>query len=111
MLQRLSIFSLTSLLILCLGLAGCQFPPRIYRLDVQQGNRISPEMLAQLKIGMDENTVLTLMGPPTLEHVLSPNRWEYYYYFKPGSSKPISEKHLTLYFNAQHKLEQIIKDL
>ncbi len=111
MLQRLSILSLTSLLSLCLGLAGCQFPPRIYRIDIQQGNRVSSEMLAQLKIGMDEERVLGIMGPPTLEHSLSPNRWEYYYYFKPGNGAAVTEKHLTLHFNAQHKLEQIIKDL
>ena len=49
-------------------LAACSFPPRIYRMDVRQGNYLSPEMLKQLKVGMDKSAVVELMGTPALSH-------------------------------------------
>ncbi len=88
-------------------LAGCPFPPRIYRMDVRQGNYLSPEMLKQLKVGMDKAAVVELMGTPALSHFFEKDQWDYYYYLKPGTGEPIQEKSLSLFFKGA-KLERIV---
>jgi len=79
-------------------LAGCNFPPRIFRMDVRQGNYLSPEMLKQLKVGMEKSAVVELMGTPALSHFFEKDQWDYYYYLKPGNGGAIQEKSLSLFF-------------
>lgn len=84
---------------ICLPLTGCQqFPPRIYRMDVRQGNHLEPELVHQLKKGMSKEQVINLLGTPALSHSLHSNRWDYYYYLKPGNGGEIIEKHVIVYF-------------
>ncbi len=93
----------------CLGLTACPFPPRIYRIDVRQGNFITPEMLNSLKIGMSKEKVQEILGTPALTRFFEQERWDYYYYLKPGNgTKPI-EKHVSLFFKGD-KLVRIVND-
>ncbi len=87
-----------SFCILCLGLTACPFPPKIYRMDVRQGNFLTPEMIQKIKIGMEKDAVIEMLGTPALTHFLEQERWDYYYYFKPGNGDNIIEKHLSLFF-------------
>ena len=87
--------------ILCINLAACTFPPRLYRMDVRQGNYITPEMINKLKVGMSKEQVLSLLGTPTLTHFFKEERWDYYYYLKPGNGRPISEKCLSIFFKGE----------
>lgn len=85
----------------CLSMAlitACSFPPRLYRMDVRQGNYITPEMVAKLRIGMTKDAVREVMGTPTLESFFKIDQWHYYHYFKPGNGDPIVEMHVTIYF-------------
>jgi outer membrane protein assembly factor BamE len=82
----------------CLSLTACPFPPRIYKMDLRQGNYITPEMTANLKVGLTKEQVLNLMGSPMSSHFFEPGRWDYYYYFKPGNGDPIAEKRISLFF-------------
>jgi len=101
---------LTASLIMSGMLIACTFPPRLYRIDIQQGNRITQEMVTQLKVGMTKERVIHLIGSPALEHALLPNQWEYYFYLKPGGNgEPIIEKRLRLTFNNKDILEHIEK--
>jgi outer membrane protein assembly factor BamE len=83
----------------CVTLTACHFPPRIYRMDIRQGNLLTEEMICKLKKGMSKEQVRDILGSPALTHTLDKNRWDYYYYLKPGSGDPIIEKHFTVYFN------------
>lgn len=83
----------------CLGLAGCPFPPRIYRMDIRQGNAITPEMVQALRKGMPKDEVQDILGTPALQHMLNSERWDYYYYFKSGITGAESEKHFTVFFH------------
>lgn len=89
---------LTLLALTCLGLSACTFPPRIYRMDVRQGNYITKERVNQLKIGLSKEAVQEIMGTPALNSFFESNRWDYYYYFKPGNGDPILERNITVYF-------------
>ncbi|HNQ03444.1 MAG TPA: outer membrane protein assembly factor BamE [Thiobacillaceae bacterium] len=56
-----------------------------YKIDVQQGNVISQEMLGQLKPGMTPAQVRFILGSPLVQDPFHPNRWDYVYrYQKAG---------------------------
>lgn len=75
-----------------------------HRIDVQQGNRIKPEVLQQLKLGMNRNQVIYLLGTPLLQDAFHQNRWDYLYYLKPGNDKA-RQSAVTLYFEG----DQLVK--
>ncbi len=103
--------------ILGVGLLGCQRPdvadlrrvPFAYRIDVQQGNVITQEMLAQLQPGMDKKKVNFIMGSPAIEDTFHSNRWDYVYTFQPGH-KRAEKRHVTLYFE-DDKLVRVAGDV
>lgn len=80
------------------SLVGCTFPPRIYKIDIRQGNCISEEMKCSIKQGMTKAQVQDILGTPALNHCLNTDRWDYYYYFKPGMGGQTIEKHFTVFF-------------
>jgi len=89
-----------AVVILCsLTLYGCssfKFPG-VYRIDVQQGNIITQEMVDQLQIGMTPRQVQFILGSPLLSDSFNLDRWDYYYSLKDGKGK-FSEKRVTVYF-------------
>jgi outer membrane protein assembly factor BamE len=93
----LSLFTLA-----CLGLTACPFPPRIYRMDVRQGNYITAEMTNKLKVGMSKESVRELMGTPALTRFFEQERWDYYYSLKPGNGEPVQKKAIILFFKGNH---------
>jgi outer membrane protein assembly factor BamE len=101
---QLTLFSLA-----CLSLTACPFPPRIYRMDVRQGNFITLEMINSLKIGMSKEKVQETLGTPALTRFFEQERWDYYYYLKPGNGKPIVEKRVSIFFKG-NKIIQILKE-
>ncbi|MDK2777759.1 MAG: outer membrane protein assembly factor BamE [Pseudomonadota bacterium] len=71
----------TPILTILLGFAtltGCVFPG-VYKLNVQQGNIVTTDMLAQLEPGMSQRQVAYVMGKPVLKNPFSDNRWDYIY--------------------------------
>ena len=88
---------------LCLlaTLSACGLPrlhfPGVYKIDIQQGNIITQEMVNQLKPGMNKRQVLFVMGTPMLSDTFHPERWDYIYRVHPGS-KPAEQFRVTLYF-------------
>ena len=62
------------LISISLAVAGCSrthIPspadlPIVYKIDVQQGNIVTQDMLAQLKPGMDRSKVKFIMGTPLI---------------------------------------------
>jgi len=73
--------------------AGCS----VYKVDIQQGNVIEVEQLAQVKVGMKKNQVTFLMGNPLLTDPFHSNRWDYIYTFRPGGGKTTRQL-VTMYF-------------
>jgi len=90
---------------LALLLASCSGAPRleslrvplVYRVDVQQGNVVTQEMLAQLEAGMDKNKVRYIMGTSLLADVFHQDRWDYVYTQQNGGDTP-AERRVSLYF-------------
>jgi outer membrane protein assembly factor BamE len=89
---------LTALTLSCLDLVACSFPPRLYRMDIQQGSNIDPEMISRLRPGMTKEAVQGILGTPTIRHILDTDRFDYYYSLKSGMSGKFIEKHFTVFF-------------
>ena len=79
--KRLTIL-LTCVLLLA-GCSGLRFPG-VYRVDIEQGNIVTDDMVARLKAGMTESQVRYVMGTPQLTDPFEPGRWVYAYRLRRG---------------------------
>jgi len=76
-----------------------------YRPDIQQGNFVSKEMLAQLKPGMTRDQVRFIMGSPLLNDIFHENRWDYPFRFARGDGE-LTTSSVVLHFDKEGKLER-----
>ncbi|WP_257295345.1 outer membrane protein assembly factor BamE [Endozoicomonas sp. YOMI1] len=83
--------------------------PGAYKIDIQQGNVITREMVNQLRPGMTRAQVQYVIGTPLLEDTFNSNRWDYVYSLQPGG-KSREQKTVTLFF-ANDQLHSIQGDL
>lgn len=91
--------------LLALGAGACgPFEP--HRIEIQQGNIVDAEALADLRVGMTQRQVLFLLGSPVIRDPLHPQRWDYVYYVTPAGTSP-SPRRLTLYFDGD-RLRRIV---
>lgn len=85
-----------SLIFVSLLLASCSWLLP-HKVEIRQGNLISPEMLAKVKVGMTQQQVKTALGTPLINDPFHANRWDYIYRFVQEGVL-IEEKRMTLYF-------------
>lgn len=71
--------------------------PGVYKIDIQQGNVITQEMVDQLQPGMTKRQVQYVMGTPLIKDTFTQNRWDFVYTLQPGG-KERQQESLTLYF-------------
>jgi outer membrane protein assembly factor BamE len=71
--------------------------PGVYTIDIQQGNRVSQEMINQLKPTMNKRQVLYIMGSPMLVDVFHKKRWDYLYSNQSGGESR-EQTRISLYF-------------
>jgi outer membrane protein assembly factor BamE len=84
------------LLVLTLQLAACGWLAP-YRIDIQQGNFLSQEMVAQLKRGMTKEQVRFVLGTPLVTDIFHAERWDYVYLLdRPG--QPRVQRRLAVFF-------------
>lgn len=96
-------------------LAGCNVTPTLpglppYRIDIQQGNHVSQEMVSQLKRGMTREQVRFVLGTPLVTDVFNADRWDYIYYFDPAG-KPRQQRRLAVFFDKEGKLVRVDGDV
>jgi outer membrane protein assembly factor BamE len=68
-----------------------------YRPDIQQGNFVSQEMLAMLKVGQTREQVKFILGTPLLTDIFHADRWDYPFYLARGNGELTSAR-VTVYF-------------
>jgi len=94
--------------------AGCGFVPRIpgvtpYRIEIQQGNYISQEMVTQLKPGMTKEQVRFILGTPMVTDIFHSDRWDYVYWREsPAGAR--EQRKLTVLFE-QGQLARVDGDV
>jgi outer membrane protein assembly factor BamE len=94
--------------------AGCSSVPRIpgvtpYKMEIQQGNYISQDMVAQLKPGMSKDQVRFVLGTPLLTDIFHADRWDYVYW-REAQSGARESRRLALHFEGG-KLARIDGDV
>ncbi len=100
---------LTSLTLVGLfALAGCSFPG-VYKVDIQQGNVVTQDMIDQLRPGMTRKQVRFIMGNPLITDTFHANRWDYLYSIQPGGSQRQQER-VSLVFDGNDQLVGLAGD-
>ena len=69
----------------------------LYKAEIAQGNFVSKEQVAALRLGMPRLQVADILGTPLLVSVLHADRWEYVFNLKRKGIETPSYK-LTVYF-------------
>lgn len=78
------------IILVALLVAGCQGKPLLpvitpYKMDVQQGNVVTQEMVSKLQPGMTRSQVRFALGTPLMVDPFRQDRWDYVYlYAKRG---------------------------
>jgi outer membrane protein assembly factor BamE len=68
-----------------------------YRVDIQQGNFVSQEMVSQLKEGMTPEQVRFALGTPLLTDIFHADRWDYPFRLEKSNGEIISS-HVAVFF-------------
>lgn len=71
---------------------------QVYKLNVQQGNIVTQDMLDQLKPGMKKNQVAYIMGNPVLKDTFSQRHWDYVYRTERQEDN-IKQYHIRVFFD------------
>jgi outer membrane protein assembly factor BamE len=74
----------------------------IYKIDINQGNYLSQDMVDKLKVGMTKQQVKLVLGTPLVTSAFRDNRWDYVYEFA-RQGKVREHRQFTTYF-AEDKL-------
>ena len=86
------------LLIASLSACGVIGFPGVYRINVEQGNIVTQEMVDQLKPGMSKRQVRFIMGTPLVEDTFNQDRWDYAYTIRNGGEL-LASSHVTVFFD------------
>lgn len=85
-------------------MAGCSsipsapaVPSLLYKIDIQQGNVITQEMVDKLKPGMTRSQVRFVLGSALIGDVFHKNRWDYVYRLVQHGNL-VDEYKLTVFF-------------
>ena len=62
-------------------LASCSILPTfsLYKVEIRQGNLITADMRAKIKVGMTQSQVKAALGAPLINDPFHANRWDYFY--------------------------------
>jgi outer membrane protein assembly factor BamE len=75
----------------------------VYKPDIAQGNIVSAEQVAALKVGMSRQQVQQTLGSPLLQDVFNTQRWDYVYRYLKGNGS-LEQRVMTVLFDADGKL-------
>ena len=79
-------------LLLAFTVAAC-----VHRIDIQQGNYVTQDLVDRLKPGMTKAEVKGLLGTPLLADAFHADRWDYYFSNTAGRRAP-EQARLSVFF-------------
>jgi outer membrane protein assembly factor BamE len=69
----------------------------VYKIDINQGNYLSQDMVDKLKVGMTQTQVRQVLGTPLVASPFRPDRWDYVYeYTRQG--RVAEHRNFTVWF-------------
>jgi outer membrane protein assembly factor BamE len=98
---------LASVAVLAMLVAGCAgtwktYMPDIqqfgvYKLDINQGNYLTADMVEKLRVGQPRQQVRQVLGTPLVTSAFHDNRWDYVYQYT-RSGKRVEQRTFTVFF-------------
>jgi len=100
--MRIKFIAISVLLASCSGMSYPKMPSLVpHKIEIQQGNQITPEMREKIKVGMSAAMVRSILGTPLINDPFHGKRWDYVYRLEQGG-KLVDKQRLTLYFDEDH---------
>ena len=69
----------------------------VYKIDINQGNYLSQDMVDKLKVGMTKQQVKLTLGTPLVSSAFRDQRWDYVYEFA-RQGRVREHRNFTVYF-------------
>ena len=69
-----------------------------YRINIQQGNYLDEETIAQVEPGMTRAQVKFLLGTPLVADSFNENRWDYIFHYRNGKSQKVRNSKFVVFF-------------
>ena len=79
---------------------------RTYKLDIQQGNVVTAELVSQLQLGMTRREVQYILGTPLVTDPFHVDRWDYFFTRKQGGATTREQRLITVVFK-DDKLDRV----
>ncbi len=98
----------------CVALGACSAKPTFineYKIDVQQGNVLGQDMVAQLKPGQTRDQVRFLLGTPLIADMFHQERWDYVYRFQSGKTGAVESRRFAVFFDGEGRLARVDGDV
>jgi outer membrane protein assembly factor BamE len=98
----------------CALIAACTYKPSFineYKIDIQQGNVLTQEMVSQLKPGQTRDQVRFLLGTPLVTDIFHQQRWDYLYRYQSGQTGQVESRKFTVFFDGEGRLERVSGDI
>ena len=81
-----------------------------YRIEIQQGNFVTQEMVAQLKPGLTRDQVRFVMGTPLVSDIFHEERWDYVFVRQRANSRDVEYRRVAVFFE-DGKLKRVDGDI
>jgi outer membrane protein assembly factor BamE len=103
-------FRLITLILVVAALSACstfRFPG-VHRINIQQGNVVTQQMIDKLRPGMTRSQVRFVLGNAVIDDSLDQDRWDYVYSIQLANGTRI-RKVLAVYF-VEDRLSYFVGD-
>lgn len=110
----MSRYQLPLVAVFCTLLAACSYKPAFineYKIDVQQGNVLTQEMVTQLKPGQTREQVRFILGSPMITDIFHQQRWDYVYRYQSGKTGQVESRKFAVYFDNEGRLARVSGDV
>src|SRR3954469_15606749 len=99
----------------CVCVAACSYVPTLpgflpYKMEIQQGNFVTQEMISKLKPGMTREQVRFILGTPLVADAFHADRWDYVFTRRPQGGGTLEQRRFAVFF-ADGKLARIEGDV
>jgi outer membrane protein assembly factor BamE len=97
-------------------LAACTQVPTVpgftpYKMEIQQGNYVTQDMISRLKPGMTREQVRFVLGTPLVTDPFHANRWDYVFSRRPQGGGRVEQRRFSLHFDDENRLSRIEGDV
>ena len=100
--MRIKLIVVSVLLVSCSEMSMPKLPSfTAHKMEINQGNMVTPEMRHKLKLGMTQLQVQAVLGTPLVNDAFHASRWDYVYRLEK-KGKLLEKQHMTLYFESEY---------